>query len=164
MRRESHVRFCERAGVRFPRATRLVMMFRYKDDAQRVLEVLAKRLGRFGLQIHPDKTHLVDFRAVRKPLHDDDDAALATSFNFLGFTHVWGRSRWGKAVVRRRTAKDRFARALAEINEQCRHMRHGPLRDQHRSLCLKLNGHIAYFGITGNFRRVALLIHQARRC
>ena len=148
--------------VRF--ADDFVMTFRYKDDAQRVFEVLAKRLGRFGLQIHSDKTRLVDFRAVRKPSHDDDDAALATSFNFLGFTHVWGRSRWGKAVVRRRTAKDRFARALAVINEQCRRMRHGPLREQHRSLCLKLNGHIGYFGITGNFRRVAQMVHEARRC
>lgn len=148
--------------VRF--ADDFVMVFQHKDDAQRVLEVLAKRLERFGLQIHPDKTRLVDFRAVHKPSHDaEEDGTLVTSFNFLGFTHVWGKSRWGKSVVLRVTAKDRFAGAVAGIDEQCRRLRREPLREQHRRLCLKLNGHIAYFGITGNFRRVARLVYEARR-
>src|ERR1035438_10146531 len=55
MRREFHVRFCEGPGVRFPRATRLVITFENQDDAQRVMEVLGKRMGRFGLTLHPDK-------------------------------------------------------------------------------------------------------------
>jgi RNA-directed DNA polymerase len=142
----------------------LVLVFEREDDAQRVLTVLAKRLGKFGLQLHPNKTRLVDFRPGRKSPHDGDDAALATSFTFLGFIHMWGKSRRGAAVVRQLTAKDRFARAVAAINEQCRRMRHEPLPDQHRSLCLKLQGHIAYFGITGNYRRVALLVREAERC
>ena len=65
------------------------------------------------------------------------------------------RSRKGKAVVRQQTAKDRFARALKAINEQCRLMRHWLLREQHKRLCQMLKGHYAYFGITGNFARLA---------
>lgn len=140
----------------------LVMAFRHREDAQRVLEVLGQRLGRFGLELHPDKTHLVDFRAERSPPHDGDDGALPTSFTFLGFIHVWGKTRRGRPVVRQLTAKDRFARTVAAIDEQCRSMRHELLREQHRRLCAKLKGHIAYFGITGNYERVAQLIGEAQ--
>jgi hypothetical protein len=89
---------------------------------------------------------------------------LATSFNFLGFSHVWGRSRKGKAVVRQLTAKDRLARTLKAFTQQCRGMRHWPLRDQHRRLAQMLRGHFAYFGITGNYDRLNDLLYQVRRC
>ena len=105
----------------------------------------------------------MDFRAGQKLQHDDGDRP-PTTFIFLGFTHVWGKSRWGKWTVRQVTAKDRFARTLAAIDDQCRRMRHESLREQHRSLCLKLKGHMAYFGITGNYRRIARLIVEAQRC
>jgi len=146
--------------VRF--ADDFVMIFEYKDDADRVFEVLGKRLGKFGLQLHPDKTQLVDFRAGRKPQHADGDAVPIT-FNFLGFTHLWGRSRWGKNVVRQVTAKDRYARTVAAIDDACRKMRHEPIKEQHRSLCRKLQGHMAYFGITGNHRRLEALVYAAQR-
>lgn len=151
-----------RTLVRF--ADDFVMLFQYKDDADRVLEVLGKRLGKYGLQLHPDKTRLVDFRAGQKPAPEGEEAAMATTFTFLGFVHVWAKSRRGRDVVRQQTARERFASTLTAINEQCRHMRHEPIREQHRKLCLKLRGHMAYFGITGNSRRVALLLHEAQRC
>lgn len=147
--------------VRF--ADDFVMLFQDKDDAERVLEVLGQRLGRYGLQLHPDKTHLVDFRAGRKPQHDGGDRE-PTTFNFLGFSHVWAKSRWGKSVVRQLTATARFTRAVAAVDETCRRMRHAPLRQQHRSLCQKLMGHMAYFAITGNYRRIAQLICEVQRC
>jgi hypothetical protein len=77
--------------------------------------------------------------------------------------HVWGKSRKDNAVVRQQTAKNRFARALKAINEQCRRMRTWPLRTQHRKLSQMLKGHIAYFGISGNYKRIAALIYQVRR-
>jgi hypothetical protein len=147
--------------VRF--ADDFVMLFAYKDDAERVLSALGKRLGKYGLQLHPDKTQLVDFRAGQKPPHDKDGEGLATSFNFLGFLHVWSKSRKGKATVQQQTAKDRFTRVLKAINEQCRKMMHWPLREQHEVLSRKLKGHMAYFGISGNYPRIADLVHQARR-
>jgi len=147
--------------VRF--ADDFVAMFASKDDAERVLRVLAKRMGKYGLQLHPDKTQLVDFRVKKKPPPASAETALATSFQFLGFLPVWGKSRKGNAVVRQQTAKDRFARALKAINEQCRRMRTWPLRTQHQKLSQMLKGHIAYFGISGNYARIAALISQARR-
>jgi len=147
--------------VRF--ADDFVGLFAYKDDAERVLQVLEKRMGKYGLQLHPDKTQLVDFRANRKPTPASGETALATTFQFLGFLHVWGKSRKGNAVVRQQTAKDRFARALRVINEKCRRMQHEPLPEQHSQLSRTLKGHFAYFGISGNSKRLAALHYATRR-
>lgn len=139
-----------------------VMLFANRSDAERVQAVLGKRLGRFGLQLHPDKTRLVDFRPRRTP-HRTEEPALPTSFTFLGFVHVWGTSRKGKAVVRQVTAKDRLARSLKAFNEQCRLMRHWPLDTQHDRLCQMLKGHYSYFGISGNSRRLEHVHYHVRR-
>ncbi len=141
-----------------------VMLAVHKEDAERVLEVLGKRLGKYRLQLHPDKTRLVDFRYRRPERGMSNGSRLATSFNFLGFTHVWGRSRKGNAVVRQLTAKDRFARTLKAFTQQCRGMRHWPLPDQHRRLTQMLRGHYAYFGISGNYDRLSDLLYHVRCC
>ena len=146
------VRFCDD----------FVMCFMHKADAERVLAVLDKRVGRFGLQLHPDKTRLVDFRP-RQSVGEIEESTLPTTFNFLGFTHVWGHSRRGSAVVRQLTAKDRLARSLKAINQRCKRMRHWPLRAQHQRLCRALKGHYAYFGISGNYKRLRLLHQCVRR-
>ncbi len=127
---------------------------RGKKRSQRVLEVLSKRLDRFGLTLHPAKTRIVDFR----PLIADSERHLATdgtSFDFLGLTHVWGRSRRGKPIVKQVTAKSRYARALAEVTDWCRTNRHRPIPDQHRRLSSMMRGHFAYYGVGGNMRRLA---------
>src|SRR5580658_9548588 len=84
MRRESHVRFCEGAGGQFPRATRLVICFSRQDDARRVWEVLPKRVERFGLRLHPDKTRLVPFGSPNRSARAEPPPG---TFDFLGFTH-----------------------------------------------------------------------------
>jgi group II intron reverse transcriptase/maturase len=130
-----------------------VMLFAYRYEAERVLDVLGKRLGKFGLQLHPDKTRLVDFRYRE---HRAAGASRsATIFNFLGFTHVWVQSVRGRIVVLQQTAKDRLARSIRAFNLQCRRMRHWPLRDQQQRLCLMLRGHYGYFGISGNARSLS---------
>ena len=138
-----------------------VMLFACKEDAERVHAVLGKRLARFGLELHPDKTRLVDFRPPNE--RTGTETMLPTTFVFLGFLHVWGKSRKGTATMWQRTAKDRLARMLKRINEQCRLMRQWPLADQHRRLCQMLKGHFAYFGITGNYQRLAAVVFQTRR-
>ena len=138
-----------------------VMLFACKDDAERVQAVLGKRLGRFGLQVHPEKTRLIDFRSPAERV--GVQTALPTSFTFLGFLHIWGKTRAGKTTMWQRTAKDRLARALRAINQQCRFMRSWPLADQQRRLSRMLEGHFAYFGITGNYRRLAAVVWQTRR-
>ena len=160
MRREFHVRFCEGPRVRLPRATRLVFVFARKDDAERVLDVLPKRFGKYGLTLHPDKTRLVPFR--RPDRHDGGDNGPGT-FDLLGFTHHWGLSRNGKWVVKKRTAKDRFSRALRRIVEWCREHRHVDVEVQHRVLGQKLRGHYAYYGVTGNSRALSRLWHETTK-
>src|SRR3954454_16509639 len=90
------------------------MAFEHCEDAKRVLAVLGKRLERYGLTLHPDKTRFVDFRPNRSD-RTNHPASDGTSFDFLGFTHVWGTSRNGKNMVRQVTAKDRYARAVAMV-------------------------------------------------
>ena len=142
----------------------LVALFAYKDDAERVLEVLGKRLGKYGLQLHPDKTRMVDFRFRDRAPHEGEASTMATIFDFLGFTHVWARSRKGKALVQQQTAKARLARAIKAIDRQCRVMRHWPLREQHQRLCQMLRGHYAYYGISGNSKRLGNLHERVQRC
>jgi RNA-directed DNA polymerase len=146
--------------VRF--ADDAVMAFDNIVDAQRVLAVLGKRLERFGLMLHPDKTRLIDFRP-RRAENTRHPETGGTAFDFLGFTHVWGRSRRGKSVVRQVTAKGRFARALAAVSEWCRMNRHRPIHDQHRHLSAMMRGHYAYYGVGGNSRRLQWFAHQVVR-
>jgi len=139
-----------------------VMLFACQEDAERVQAVLGKRLARFGLQLHPDKTRLLDFRP-RKSLPHEAEATQDASFVFLGFLHLWGKSRTGNWVVRQYTAKSRLSRALQAINEACRVMRHESLPEQHMKLSRMLKGHYAYFGITGNSKQLARLYHEAKQ-
>jgi hypothetical protein len=158
-------------GVVRPRLRGRCLLVRYADDAviafedhssaKRLLDVLGKRLGRYGLQLHPTKTRFVDFRFKRP--QGRHPATVGTTFNFLGFTHVWGRSRRGKDVVRQITAKDRYARALASVTEWCRRNLHRPFREQHAHLSRMIRGHCAYYGITGNGDRIRWYHHQLVR-
>jgi len=146
--------------VRF--ADDAVMAFENFLDAKRVLGVLGKRFARYGLSLHPGKTRFVDFRNNR-PDGTNHPETNGTSFTFLGFTHIWGKSRAGKNVVRQVTAKNRYARALAAVTDWCRHNRHQPIPDQHAHLTAMMRGHYAYYGITGNFRRLSWYAHQVAR-
>ena len=84
-------------------------------------------------------------------------------FDFLGLTHSWAKSRKGKNVVRQTTAKNRFARSLATVKDWCRTHRHLPPREQHAWLTAVLNGHFAYYGITGNIRQLQDFRYQVVR-
>jgi group II intron reverse transcriptase/maturase len=128
-----------------------VMGFACEEDARRVWEVLPKRFGKYGLTIHPDKTRLVPFRRPPR-LSSTVPPSGPGSFDFLGLTHHWGRSRKGYWVVQRQTARTCFQRAARKVAEWCRLNRHRPIPEQHEALRRKLNGHYGYYGITGNSR------------
>ena len=128
------------------------MGFACEEDARRVLDVLPKRFGKYGLTLHPDKTRLVPFRPRPRPTATDSGAGSQPgTFDLLGFTHYWGRSRQGQlggeAADGRRAGS---SRALRTIAEWCRLNRHRPIAEQHQTLSQKLRGHFAYYGITGN--------------
>jgi group II intron reverse transcriptase/maturase len=131
-----------------------VMGFTCEEDARKVLDVLPKRFGKYGLAVHPEKTRLVPFHhpAHRSNRKDGPGGTGPGTFDLLGFTHVWGRS-WtkkGQWVVQQRTARGRFKRALAAISQWCQRNRHRPLAEQQQKLSQKLRGHYGYYGITGN--------------
>lgn len=141
-----------------------VMVFSEESDARRVLAVLPKRFGKYGLTLHPEKTRLVCFHRPRHGVgKGDGQRPQPDTFDLLGFTHYWGRSRKGNWVVKRKTAKDRFARALQSLAHWCRTHRHLPIPEQWESLNSKLRGHFAYYGITGNARCLAGFRNQAER-
>jgi len=123
-------------------------------DARRVMAVLPRRFERFGLTIHPEKTRLVSFG---KPPRDQKRDKGKGTFDFLGFTHYWTKSRRGNWVVKRKTARKRQRRAQVRAWKWCRQHRHDPLKAQYRMLCLKLEGHYQYYGIRGNIRMMKKL-------
>src|SRR3979411_1605777 len=93
-----------------------VMTFETHHDAKRVLEVLGKRLERYGLTLHPDKTRFIDFRPQRRG--GTQPGCKEPPFDFLGFTHTWVKSEKGKDVGRQTTAKNRLARALTAVHDR----------------------------------------------
>jgi group II intron reverse transcriptase/maturase len=148
----------EAAMVRY--ADDVAVLFARKQDAERFLEVLPKRFGKYGLTLHPDKTRMVPFQ---RPDRVGPDEKGTGTFDLLGFTHVWAVSRKGFWVVKQRTAQDRFSRALRRLRAWCRWHRHDPLEAQHRTLTQKLEGHYAYYGITSNGDGIKNFFCQAER-
>ena len=142
--------------VRF--ADDFVMVFKRRRDAERVRDVLPKRMARFGLTVHPEKTRLVKFE---RPPRDGDGEGPG-SFDFLGFTHFWTRSRKGRWMFRRKTAKSRFSRSLKAINRWLRANRHRPVGDQARMLGSKLRGHFGYYGVAGNADSINRFHYEVR--
>jgi len=145
-----------------------VIVFTHEEDARRVTEVLPKRFGKYGLTLHPDKTRLISFR--RPPRKADSGADNRDdqpgTFDFLGFTHYWGRTRRGGWAVMRKTAANRVSRAVRSITQWCRNNRHRPVGEQHTILSQKVRGHYAYYGITGNIlmlRGFLQAVHRAWR-
>ena len=134
-----------------------LIIARSRADVDRVVAVLPKRLNRFGLTLHPTKTrcipfHQPPFRWRRQEADAMPEVIDPKTFDFLGFTHFWGGTRNGGWTLKRKTARDRFARFVKRLNEWCRVNRCIPLRDQHRVLSSKLRGFGAYYGLRGNSR------------
>jgi group II intron reverse transcriptase/maturase len=127
-----------------------VMVFSDETDARRVLDVLPERLGKYGLTLHLTKTRLLRFRPPSRTGDDQPRDTGKQSFDFLGFTHHWARTRRGLWVVKRKTAGSRFRRALRRASEWFRSVRHQPVAWQHERLVRKLRGHNNYYGIVGN--------------
>jgi group II intron reverse transcriptase/maturase len=137
-----------------------VIVFNNESDAHRVMEVLPKRFGKYGLTLHPSKTRLVAFG---QPDDRDSFSGKSGTFDLLGFTHYWAKSRKGNWSVKRKTSSSRLTRSLRAIGEWCRKHRHWPLPEQHKTLRAKVRGHYAYYGITGNGRSLSAFLMQVHR-
>jgi len=138
----------------------LVLGFERREDAERVQRVLARRLARYGLKLHPDKTRLLPFG--RPPRQTAGGKGPAT-FDFLGFTVYWRRTRKGFWGLGFKTRKARLQRAIQALGDFCRRHRHEPLKEQHAALCSRLRGHFAYFGVSSNYLSLARLLEAVKR-
>jgi RNA-directed DNA polymerase len=138
-----------------------VMVFEQERDAKRMMVALPKRFEKYGLTIHPDKTRMLRFaRPIPKQNGIDGDGP--ESFDFLGITHHWGRTRKGRWAVRQKTARNRFTRAALRIHTWCRGNRHKPVAEQQQTLNRKLRGHYNYYGITGNIDALQRFFFEVR--
>ena len=138
-----------------------VMGFANKSDAQSMLEVLQERFAAYGLQIHPEKTRLVRFKRPSK--YPNEREPKPETFDFLGFTHYWGKSLKGNNVVHRKTSSKSFRRSLKAIKEWGWKHRHMSLKEQQEQINRKLSGHYGYYGITGNIRSLNRLRHEVHK-
>lgn len=137
-----------------------VMGFADRSDAESMLEALESRFAEYGLQMHAQKTKLVRFKRPGK--YSKGKELKPETFDFLGFTHSWGKSRKGNYVVKRKTSGKRFRRTLKAIKEWGRKNRHKPLKEQQEQINKKLRGHYTYYGITDNFRSLSKLHYQVK--
>jgi group II intron reverse transcriptase/maturase len=134
-----------------------VIGFRCEQDAVRAKQWLAERFAGYGLSLHPDKTRLVRFERPK------DEGPRPDTFDLLGFTHHWARTRRGGWAVKRKTSRLRLRRTLRRIHDWCRAHRHDQIPQQHKALVQKLRGHYEYFGITGNAQALRIVWQAAQR-
>jgi RNA-directed DNA polymerase len=137
-----------------------VIGFELEEDARRVMAVLGKRMGRFGLTLHPDKTHLLPFR---RPPREQGGGKGPATFDFLGFTIYWRRTRSGRWEMACKTRRARLRRAIQAVHDWCRRYRHLPLKEQHAALKARVHGHLNYFGVNGNIRSLKLFLVMVER-
>lgn len=137
-----------------------VIGFESREDAERTMEALVKRTAEYGLNLHPEKTRLIDFE---EPDRTQSGGKGPATFDFLGFTLMWERGRRGRWRVAMKTRKARLRRALKALGEFCRSHRHDRLKQQHASLTRRLEGHFNYFGVNGNHHALSVLVEKAER-
>lgn len=155
-----------------PRLRGEALLIRYADDfvivctdevdAERILAVLPKRFGRYNLTLHPEKTRKVPFRRppYRRPGAPWPAGEGPETFDLLGFTHYWGRTRKGGWAIMVKTASSRFTRALKRVADWVKQNRHRPVTEQHRTLVQKLRGHFNYYGVTCNGRALSRFAYE----
>lgn len=139
-----------------------ILCFQHKEDAEKVLEVLPKRFGKYGLTLHPEKTRLIEFgRHAAK--NAGTQGKKPATFNFLGFVHICARSRQGKFTVHVKTIAKRLARGLKAVWAWCKQHRHDPVSEQQKTLNAKLRGHYQYYGRRTNYRAIGQFYHRVCR-
>ena len=140
-----------------------VMGFEQKDDAERFLSELRERMRKFGLELHPEKTRLIEFGRFAAIKRAGRGEGKPETFAFLGFTHYCGRSRQGKFMVLRSTMAKRQHAKLREIHEELRRRRHQPIPEQGAWLASVCRGYYAYHAVPGNIRKLGQFRTQVGR-
>ena len=134
--------------VRF--ADDFVAGFQHRHEAERFLAELRERFARFGLQLHADKTRIVEFGRFAEPNRRKRGDGKPETFNFLGFTPSCGKTRKGHFTVLRQTMRLRWQAKLRALKEELRRRLHTPIREQGTYLRSVLMGHFRYYGVPMN--------------
>ena len=147
--------------IRF--ADDFILCFQYREDAEKVQDVLRKRFRKYGLTLHPEKTRLMEFGREALAKSEQTGGRKPVTFDFLGFTHISKRSRRGHFTIHVRTMRKRLRRGLTAVAEWCRKHRHDPVDAQQKALNRKLRGHYQYFGRSTNFISLLKFYDEVRR-
>jgi RNA-directed DNA polymerase len=139
-----------------------VMGFQYERDARTMREALAARIAKFGLELHPDKTRVIQFGRHAREACEREGRASPETFDFLGFTHIAGVSRGGAFQLKRRTSRKKRKAKLAKLSEEMHRRRHEPVPLQHAWLCSVLRGHYRYYGVPSNTPALTLFRERVR--
>jgi group II intron reverse transcriptase/maturase len=134
--------------VRF--ADDFVVGFQYRDEARRFLVELRERFTTFGLELHPDKTRLIEFGRFAAQNRKQRAEGKPETFNFLGFTHLCGKTRKGKFTVLRQTMRKKWQAKLKELKIELRRRMHHPVPEQGAYLRSVVAGHMRYYGVPTN--------------
>ena len=147
--------------VRF--ADDFVAGFEHRADAEQFLNDLRERFSKFNLELHPDKTRLIEFgrNAARARAARGD--GKPETFDFLGFTHMCGKNKSGGFWLRRKTISKRMRAKLAEVKDQIKRRRHLPIPQQGKWLGSVVRGHLAYYAVPGNTDAVQAFRDQVIR-
>jgi group II intron reverse transcriptase/maturase len=134
--------------VRF--ADDFVVGFEHRVEAERFLAELRERFAKFGLELHPDKTRLIEFGRFAAPDRRQRGGGKPETFNFLGFTHSCAKTRAGKFTVLRQTMRARLRAKLEEVKTELRRRLHDPIPEQGEYLGAVVRGHVRYYGVPMN--------------
>ena len=141
--------------MRFPRPTLLIVGFEQRSDAEAFQGALRERLARFNLELHPEKTRLIEFGRYAEQNRRERGLPKPETFNFLGFTHMCGRGRNGRFTVLRRTMRERMRAKLREVKAELRVRLHEPVGEVGKWLRSVVSGHQRYYGVAGNYRALS---------
>ena len=137
-----------------------VMGFQHKSEAQRFLKDVKERFAKFGLELHPDKTRLIEFGRFAAENRKARQQRKPETFDFLGFTHICGKTRKGKFTVLRKTMRKRWQRKLKEVKCELRRRMHAPVPNQGAYLKAVLLGYMRYYSVPMNGRSVSAFRHE----
>lgn len=140
-----------------------VMGFQYQSDAQKFLWDLKERFARFGLELHSEKTRLIEFGRFAVQSRAARGQKKPETFDFLGFTHICGRTRQGKFTVLRKTMRKKWQGKLKEISRELRSRMHRPVPEQGAYMKSVLLGHMRYYGVPMNGRSLSAFRHALQR-
>ena len=147
--------------VRF--ADDFIVGFEHQDDAKRFLVELRERFAKFNLELHPDKTRLIEFGRFAARNRAARGLGKPETFDFLGFTHICATSRGGRFMLKRVTISKRMRAKLHEVSDQLQRRRHRPIPEQGRWLASVVRGHLAYYAVPGNLKAARAFRDQAIR-